>query len=136
MSESVKFPQSVIEQVAQDRQARTVEAEVYEVVGRVEGALLRLERHVAFWDGVRVRTVNEQDWIAEQGRVATEEAAREAQRVLRQQVLAALDPLTGQLASANLTLAQAQAFVKALVFLGGGIDPATGRYRDPREWLK
>lgn len=68
--------------------------------------------------------------------VAEAEADRQAIVQLRQQVLQTLDPLSGQLASAPLTNAQAQAFIKALVYLAGGINPRTGAYRDPREWLK
>jgi hypothetical protein len=105
--------------------------------------------HVLFLDGA-VRSVEagawppplpteptpEQSAAAIQARAATEEAERQAIQALRQQVLTILDPLTGQLASAPLTLAQAQAFIKALIYERGGINPATGRYRDPRDWLR
>lgn len=133
MSESVKFPKEITDLVAIDRVTRAADAEVWSVVGRREGALLRLERHVAFWDGVRVRTVLEAEWAAEQTQADADHAAR---LLVRNQVLDALTPLAGQSAAAALTLAQAQAFVKALVYLNGGIDPLTGRYRAPGEWLR
>lgn len=88
---------------------------------------------VVFLDGDVVRSAPEADAPA---LIAALQTDRQAALQLRNQVLIDLDPLTGQLASTLLTNAQAQAFLKALVYESGGIDPRTGRYHDPREWIK
>lgn len=127
---SLRLPPGARDAVKAGGGPKIVEAQEFDDQGRPTGALVSV---VVFLDGEMVRSINEADYIAEQARLESDRAARQA---VRQQVLAALDPLTGQLASTALTLPQAQAFVKALVFERGGIDPKTGRYVDPREWLK
>lgn len=131
MARSIHLPPGIDVLVRATGQPQTVTG-----VESENGLPIGTAEHMVYLDDGTVRSVPVADWPAEQARLAQEEAEREARRQLRLQVLTALDPLTGQSAAAALTLPQAQAFVKGLVFLAGGIDSATGRYRDPREWLK
>lgn len=133
-AESVKLDQAVAAAVQADHQARTVEAQVYEVVEGRETVLLRTDRIVVYWDQDRVRSALEADYAAEQARMAGEEADREAQRQLKQAVLTVAQSAVG-VRFDQLTAAQLRALFAIMLFREGALDNA-GLVRPLGQWVR
>lgn len=133
MSESIKFPKEVFDQVAADHQPQTVEAEVYAVIDRVEASLLRTERHVVFWDGGKVRSVLEKDWSAEQASLTAKEQKKQQGRQTRAAILATAQNAVGK-AVGSLNANQREALLALLLWKAGGLN-SDGTVKGLDEWV-
>jgi hypothetical protein len=129
MAQSIQLPQGIAELVKADGRPREITGIIY------EGATpTGTGQYMVYLDDGVVRSVPLADWPAAQAELAQKEADRQQAAQVKQQILGALQGLTGRRADGVFTNAEIKALVMAWVHTRGGLNKA-GEFRAPGEWL-
>lgn len=130
---SIKIPKEIYDLVTTDHLPREIEASVYEVIDRKEGAFLRTEPRVVFWDGVKVRDVAEKEWGAEQERLTEGERKKQQRKQTRDAIIAAAQSAVGE-AVGSLNANQREALLALLLWKAGALN-SDGTVKGLEEWV-
>lgn len=129
MANTIQIPQGVADLVKGDGKPREITGVTY------DGAIATgTAQYMIYLDDGLVRSVDLAGWPAAQAELATKEADRQTAIQTRQEIVTALQAITGRAANGTYTAKELQAIIMGLLHKAGGIDK-DGKVKAPGVWL-
>lgn len=129
MANTIQIPQGVADLVKGDGKPREITGVTYDGAVPVGTA-----QYMIYLDDGLVRSVELAGWPAAQAELATKEADRQTAIQTRQEIVTALQAITGRAANGTYTAKELQAIIMGLLHKVGGVDK-DGKVKAPGVWL-